>query len=377
MLYLGAVKFNIHTLTMLSLLAFSSAGCDDASDEFGDATAELDAFRSGSLELDAFVEFNPLLGETPESGATDLDGNIYVILALTGEVVKIDPSGNRTHLAWLPLGDHSECVGPFPAITGALAINVYTGDLFMPVNACGEEKGIYQVSTIVAEDVENVPTMIASLPATTLGNGIALRLGKVYVSDSGSPQIFTAPVDGAGEPADVWTVEPMLADADPYDGIPGANGLQFFGGRMWVTNASEHSLIAIDIEFPLDGSGDIEPGDAELVFAPIGSGATWEQDVEVFPGCDDFAFDVLGGIWCSTDPFQTVVRLSQITGDAEIVFDPLDGLDGPSSVVFGRGLLRKTIYVTNAMFPFPGFVSTGNGPSVLKGSVPIGGYLLR
>jgi hypothetical protein len=349
---------------LLALLALSACDADETS------TALDISMRSGSADLEQVIAFNPAFGETPESVATDFAGNLYVSLALTGEVVKIDPNGARSHLAWLPLGDPADCLGPFPGIIGALAIDAFTRDLYVPVNSCDlSAKGIYRVNQ------SGVITKIAGMPPESLGNGIALRLGHVYVSDSGSPRIFRAPTDGDGSPAEVWTTEPLLTDADPFDPIPGANGLQFFDSKMWVTNASAHSLITIDLEFPLDGSGDIQAGDADLVFGPIGSGATWEQDVSVFPGCDDFAFDLIGGIYCTTDPFQTVVHLSTITGQAEVVFDATDGLDGPSSAAFGRGKDWKTLYITNANFPF--FPSTGNGPSVMKTWLPIGGYPFR
>jgi len=42
---------------------------------------------------------------------------------------------------------------------------------------------------------------------------------------------------------------------------------------------------------------------------------------------------------------------------------------------FGRGWERKTLYATNAQFPF--FPPTGNGPSVFKTTLPVGGYPFR
>lgn len=368
----GKDLFDMQKNLLPLLLALPLLACDpDSTPTLTDSTEDSNDFRSGPTStLEVVTAFNPQLGETPESVATDFDGNLYVSLALTGELVKIDPNGVRSHLAWLPLGNPADCVGPFPAIMGALAIDPMSKDLYLPVNSCDySAKGIYRVTQA------GTVTMIAEMPPESLGNGIALRLGHVYVSDSGSPRIFRAPTNGTGAPAEVWTTEPLLADDNPFDPIPGANGLQFFNKQMWVTNASAHSLITIDLEFPLDGTGNIQPGEATMVFGPMGSGATWEQDVNVFPGCDDFAFDLIGSIYCTTDPFQTVVYLNTHTGDAEIVWDGADGLDGPSAAAFGRGLLRRTLFISNANFPF--FPSTGNGPSILKTVVPIGGYPLR
>lgn len=359
-------KITIPLLFLFSMLF----ACDDGS-QFQNNYDE--DFRSFSGTLEEVISFNPLYGETPESVATDFQGNLYVDLALTGEIVKIDPSGVRSHLAWLPMGNPADCLGPFPAIMGALAIDSVTRDLYVPVNSCDfSAKGIYRVS-----QNGNV-ALVGHLPPEVLGNGIALRLGRVYVADAGSGRIWKTEMDGSQTNADVWVDEPLLADPDPTDQIPGANGLQFYDAKMWVTNAGAHSMVSIDLEFPFDGSGEIEPGDATMVFGPLGSGAVYETDVSVFPGCDDFAFDLIGRIYCTTDPFQTVVLLNTFTGAAEVILDGSDGIDGPSAAAFGRGQDRRTLYITSAMFPFPGFISTGFGPSVKKlENVPFGGYPLR
>lgn len=346
------------------LLAFTA--CDTG----GESCSQEDvAMRSGST-LETVFSFNPAMGETPESVATDFDGNKYVSLALTGEIAKIDSQGNRTSLAFLPLGNPADCLGPFPGIMGALAIDPVTNDLFMPVNSCDlTAKGIYRVSQ------SGAVTMIASLPPEALGNGIALRLGRAYVSDSGSTRIFRAPKDGSGSPAEIWHEEPLLADPDPFDIIPGANGLQFYGGKMWVANAGAATIVSIDLDAPQDGTGNLQPGDAEVVFGPAGTGATWETDPAIMPGCDDFAFDLIGRIYCTTDPFQSVVLLNPHNGNHEVFLTAANSLDGPTSAAFGRGVDRNALYISNAQFPF--FTPTGNGPSILRTEVPLGGWPLR
>ena len=51
--------------------------------------------------------------------------------------------------------------------------------------------------------------------------------------------------------------------------------------------------------------------------------------------CDDFAFDVNGNLYCGTDPFNTVVRIAS-DGTMETILAAVDGLDGPTAVLFGR-----------------------------------------
>lgn len=144
---------------------------------------------------------------------------------------------------------------------------------------------------------------------------------------------------------------------------------------MYVANAGAQSIVGIDMDFPLDGSGDIQPDGSFVFFGPPETNPVWETDPTVAPGCDDFAFDLFGNIYCTTDPFQTVVRYDVHDGSTEILFTAADGLDGPTAAAFGRGQDRNTLYISNAQFPF--FPPAGNGPSVLKTTVFPGGYPLR
>lgn len=80
-------------------------------------------------------------------------------------------------------------------------------------------------------------------------------------------------------------------------------------------------------------------------------------------GCDEFAFDVHGSIYCTTDPTNVVIRLDP-DGTSEILLTAADGLDGPTSAAFGRrGQNRKNLHVTNAAFPI--FTTTFR-PSLMR-----------
>ena len=67
--------------------------------------------------------------------------------------------------------------------------------------------------------------------------------------------------------------------------------------------------------------------------------------------CDDFAFDVNGNLYCGTDPFNTVVRIAS-DGTMETILAAVDGLDGPTAVLFGRRDEGFDLYITNGAFPF-------------------------
>jgi hypothetical protein len=325
-----------------------------------------DEFRSlGDVEV--IASFNAAFGETPESVALDRENNAFISMALTGEIRKISTVGVQSTLTWIPLG---QCApNPFPPILGALAVD-FLDNLYVGASTCDPaDKGIYKVTP------NGTTTLIASLPADALPNGITVLAGQVYVADSAAPRIFRASVNGNGSPAVVWTTTPLLADPNPLDLAPGANGLQTFLGDMYVSNAGAGTIVAIPMENGNDFLGDIDPGEAYVKYGPAGSGAEVETPgFPEFPGCDDFAFDVLGRLYCTTDPFQSVLRIN-LDGSVDTILEPSDGIDGPTAAAFGRKGLRKQLYISNAAFPF--FPGTGNGPSLMRVEVGLPGYPLR
>lgn len=348
-------------IPLFLLLTVGLLACDP-----GPSNEDPESFRALG-DIHTIASFNPALGETPESVALDKDNNAYVMMALTGEIRKITPQGAQSSLAWLPLG---QCApNPFPPIAGALAIDFFQ-NLYVGISACDpNNKGIWKVTP------EGVASKIASLPPDALPNGITVLAGQVYVADSGAPRIWRAPASGSGQMAEVWTTSPLLQDPNPMDLAPGANGLQTYLGEVVVANAGAGTLVAIPLENGDEFLGDFDAGEAYVKFGPPGSGAEIETPpFPVFPGCDDFAFDVLGRVYCTTDPFQSVLRIN-LDGSIDEILMPEDGIDGPTAACFGRKDKRKTLYVSNAAFPF--FPGTGNGPSLMAVEVGLAGYPLR
>ena len=93
------------------------------------------------------------------------------------------------------------------------------------------------------------------------------------------------------------------------------------------------------------------------------AGTAYVRATLPFPqGGDEFAIDVHGSIYCTTDPFNTLVRLDP-DGTTEVLQTADDGLDGPTSAAFGRrGRNRKNLYITNGAFPIFG----GLRPSLMR-----------
>jgi sugar lactone lactonase YvrE len=309
------------------------------------ALAPISAFAhppdAGTVET--VVQFSSAQLETPESIAIDVEGNLYVSLAITGEIRKIAPDGTQSTLALLPIGPILTFCGPFfNAVTGITLDN--HGNLYASLVSCEEEnRGIWRIST---ED--GSAEILGTVPLAGLPNGIAVRHGYVYAADTSLGVIWRVPVEGSatGE-AELWLSDPLLeGDFSQVPPLGGANGLQIFRQTMYVANSGFGWIVAIPFE-PHDAPG--EPS----IHATLPSGL----------GCDDFAFDVHGSIYCTTNVTNFLIRIDP-DGTSEVLLTGADGLDGPTAAIFGRtGADRFNLYITNGAFPFG---PNNQSPSVMR-----------
>ncbi len=282
--------------------------------------------------------------ETPESIAIDSHGNKFLSFALTGEIRKINSNGNQSTFAMLPIGAPplTTC-GPFIGIMGALAIDP-NDNLYVTVASCvAANRGIWKVA-----HNSGAMSLVASLGPSALPDGIAYRDGLLYVADAEQGLIWRTRADGT-EAAQIWADDPLLKPGLNHI-YPGPNGVQFFNDELYVANSNQFEILAI----PLRRHG--AAGTVRVHATGI--------------ACDDFAFDVLGNMYCTTDPFNTLVRIAP-DGTSEVLLTAADGLDGPTASVFGRGKNdRLDLYVTNGSFPF---FSTTHQPSLMVVDVGIAG----
>ena len=286
-------------------------------------------------QAETLVLFDHFAGETPESIVFDRNDNAYISLAFTGEIRKVAPDNTVTSVGFLPIG--TGCA-PLPALILGLAID-QQDRLFVAVASCDpSNQGLWEV------DVDTgASTQVAQAPSFTVLNGIDVDKGQLYGADTFGGLVWR--VDKDGGLLEIWSDDPLLA-RPPGSMFPGPNGLKVYKGEVYVANSATGNMVAIDI-LP-DGS----------------AGAARIAGTLPFPqGCDEFTFDVHGSIYCTTDPFNTIVRLDP-DGTTEILLTAADLLDGPTSVAFGRrGQNRKNLYITNAAFPI--FTTTFR-PSLMR-----------
>jgi sugar lactone lactonase YvrE len=281
--------------------------------------------------------------ETPESIAIDRHDNIFLSLALTGEIRKIAPDGTQSTHAVLPIGPPLTSCGSFIGIQGALALDPH-GNIYAALASCiPGDRGIWKVAP------DGSSQLLAALPPLALPNGVVYRRGHVYVADAELGLIWHAPADGSA-PAAIWADDPLLKPSAGHV-FPGPNGLQVFHDEMYVSNSDQADILAVKIE-------------------PDGSAGAIRVHSTGTP-CDDFAFDEHGNLYCGTDPFGTLLKIAP-DGSSQIVLTTADGLDGPTSVAFGRGENDEhDLYIANGAFPF---FSVTHRPSLLKVHLGVAGH---
>jgi sugar lactone lactonase YvrE len=307
--------------------------------------AALFAPNASAAVVDTVVQFNPAAFEAPESIQFDRRGNIYVTLALTGEVRKIAPDGTPTTLAFMPIRpDVQPCQNGFGLpLTGGLALD-HQGNIYVAVTSCNApDIGVWKISK------QGQLSQLAALPASAAPNGIAFHAGWLYVSDAIGGAVYRVHTDG-NSPAELWTNSSLLTPV-PLPLTPGPNGVQVFRDEVYVAVSDRAHVVA----FPINDDG--SAGTPRVHVSGI--------------GLDDFAFDVHGNLYGTTDPFNTVVRVTP-DGAITVLLTAADGLDGPTAAAFGVGGDNKNLYITNAAFPFfPG--PDPRRPSILRYHVGIPG----
>lgn len=299
-----------------------------------------------ALSPQVVASFNPSTLETPENLWIDRDNNVYVTLALTGEVRLVASDGTQASFLQFDLGAPplTPCFPatplPFPAVTGITGDNV--GNLYFGVKSCNPAKsGIWRLTR------SGTLTLIFPQGPGSLFNGMDFYRGDLYFADSFLNVVWKVDADAVNV-GGVWSSDPLL-QVPPTSGLPGPNGLKVFRGEVYVSVSATGLLVKMDA----NRSDTAGPVSVHASGAP----------------CDDFSFDAHGALYCGTDPFGTLLKIDQ-HGVITTLLTVADGLDGPTATFFGNGNQSKQLYITNGAFPF---FSTTHNPTLMRLDVGVPG----
>lgn len=273
----------------LCLLVLSGwLGCSNSTESPGDS------LEASPGPVAVVASFAP--GQMLESVAISHSGEVHVTqLRADGrcDIVVIDASGGKRALATLPA-------------LGGLAFDG-EGALHATSGGNGQPGQVWRVSPTGALTVE------ADLAQGAWPNGLtAAGDGALYVADSALGIVWRL---APGAPPEAWATSEALQPKSPPV-LPGANGLKWSGGALYVSNSDRGQILRIRRQD--DGSA----GPAETVVTGV--------------AVDDFAFDERGSIYATTHLFNSVLRLDP-DGAQTTIADAATGAVGPSAAVFGRG----------------------------------------
>jgi hypothetical protein len=272
------------------------------------------------VDVFTLAVFDHAAAETPENLVV-LDRRVIVSLAFASTVVVLNPDGSRHQSV------HLQTAGGFIA---GLAVDVRRHALAISVSSPDADvAGLYEAG-LLRDGRLGPPARLATLPAGAFPNGLTFDPhGTLYAADSSLGTIWRVGADVApGAAAQAWVRSPLLEPEAA--GLPGANGLKYRQGELFVSNTGRRTLLSI----PLRGRA---TGRVSLV----------RDDLQI----DDFAFDADGTLYAALNQANEVVRTSlDPAGSAiRVLAGPGDGVHNPSAVALAGG----RVYLTNAAFDGP------------------------
>ncbi|MEZ4383496.1 MAG: SMP-30/gluconolactonase/LRE family protein [Nannocystaceae bacterium] len=297
------------------------------------------AVADGLGELSQILDLDPNYGENPEGVAVDKKGNVFVSVAPTGQLLKIDPEGAvSTHASFNPgngflLGMTTD--GP--------------GNVYVALGSFDANTGVYKVSPEGAVD------KVAAMSPGAFPNDLVLdKKGNLYVTESIGGAVYR--VAAGDDEAELWFADDLLLgdiDVSPVPFPIGVNGIALDRHSLLLANSQVPRIVRV----PIDKDGD--PGDADVV----------AEDPLLF-GADGIALDVHRDIYVACNAQDLLLRVDPHNGDIDVLADASDGLDFPATIAFGQGKAgKKDLYITN----FALFSGPAGDPGILKANIGVPG----
>jgi len=293
--------------------------------------------------------FDPAKGQLPENLVFDHHGNLYLNMAVSGEIRKIAPDGTQSTLATLKVGK-----GNLLGLAVDRQDNVYAA--LNSGNSPGSDThGIWRIRP------DGTKELFAALPANGFPNQPLFdKSGNLLVTDSLLGVIWRITPTGQ---VSQWLSDPLLAGnanacspAFPV-GPLGANGMAFDErGALFVSNTSKALVVRIPVN--PDGSP--------------GTPSTYASSCANLDGADGLTVDTKDNVYVADNILSKVVRVNT-DGTIDTIASAADGLDNVSGVAFGvRQGERTSLFMTN----FAVFTLLSGGtphPSLMRVDVGVSG----
>ena len=326
--------------------AATDAGSDGATQDVAaqDATQDTGKDAGPTPTLQTILTTNAAGYELAE-GLAVRNGKAYIGLAPTGQILQIDPQGNKTAYGSVPAG----------------GTNGYTLGLVF-----GSQGELYVLQTLNVPDAGAPTPGVYKIPAgggavTTpfatdanfgFPNGGAFDAkGNLLVADSATGRILSVTPQGA---VTTWKADAELAGSTACDApLPfpiGANGIAFTSSAVFVSNTANGSILKIDV----DGQGN------------AGALNVLVKDCK-WVGFDGIALDTDGSLLAAINGAPgKLARVSTTNGDVTVLASQ-SPLDGPASVAFADGWNGgRYALVTNSAFFGPAQDGGASTPGLIS-----------
>ncbi len=277
---------------------------------------------SFAADITVVESYNAAAGELPEGVAVSPAGDVFVSIAPTGELRRIDRhTGEGSTFATLPVGG------------GFLLGMAFNGDDLYVVNGSfdAETCGVWSVSAT------GETTRVVAFGANEFPNDLTFDAdGNLFITESIAGAVWRVP---AGSTTRSLFVQDALLFGDvsqsPVPFPIGANGIVYDDDTSSILVANSQVPAVVEIDDNGGVSGDIQV---------LVSG-------EEYRGADGLTLDRNGNVIVISNFNSTVLYVERDTGTTTVLADSSDGLVFPATAAFGQaGFDKHSIFITNFGF---------------------------
>ncbi len=275
-----------------------------------------------AADVEVIESYNAAVGELPEGVAVSPSGDIYVTLAATGELRRLD---RKTYAG--------ETLANFNVGGGFLLGMAFDGDeLYVVVGSFDATTcGVWHV------DGDGGTTRVVPFGANEFPNDITFDDGgNMFITESISGSVYR--VAAGTQTRELFVQDSLLVGDVEVSPVPfpiGANGIAYDDetDTVLVANSQVPAIVEID-----------DVGGVGGVISVLSAG-------ENLRGADGISIDKNGDVVVVSNFNSTVSKIDRGSGVAQVIADGGDGLVFPATVAFGQfGPDKRSLFVTNFGF---------------------------